>query len=107
MPKKASESWTEYRLKTEFKMTLEDWDNLFASQGNRCAICGAISPGRKDGHWCLDHDHSNGKHRGILCNGCNMGLGNIKDNKETLSQAIAYIQRSRLAYSGADDVTKE
>jgi hypothetical protein len=74
-------------------MTIEDWNLLFESQGHACAICRAKQPGRKDDFWCLDHNHTNGKPRGILCNHCNMGLGNFKDDKKVIKQAIEYLKR--------------
>ena len=94
MVKRKDETWTENRLRKDFSMTQGDWLKLFESQGFGCEICGATEPGRKDGHWCLDHDHKNGKRRGILCNGCNMGLGNIMDDKSKLSEAIEYLERA-------------
>lgn len=95
MVKRQNETWTEHRLRSDFGMTQNDWETLFSAQGRRCAICGSTSPGRKDNHWCLDHDHVTGKPRGILCQGCNMGLGNFKDNKESLLSAMDYILKLR------------
>jgi len=95
MVKRQNESWTEHRLRNDFGMNQNDWDALFRDQDHKCAICGAGTPGRKDNHWCLDHDHETGKPRGILCNGCNMGLGNFKDKKDSLQAAIDYIQKSK------------
>jgi Recombination endonuclease VII len=88
------ENWTDHRLRTDFGMTTEDWDVLFESQGNGCAICGSKKPGRKDNHWCLDHNHENGKPRGILCHNCNMGIGNFKDNRGLIKEAIKYLARN-------------
>ena len=92
MVKRQGESWTDHRLRTDFGMTQEEWNTLFSTQGNKCAICGSTTPGRKDKHWCLDHDHKTGRPRGILCNGCNMGLGNFKDNRDNLAAAVEYLK---------------
>ncbi len=39
----------------------------------------------------IDHDHSDGSFRGILCHLCNVGLGAFKDSPERLSLAIGYL----------------
>ena len=95
MVKRKDETWTEHRLRTDFGMNQDDWDSLFLSQGKGCAICGSTDPGRKDNHWCLDHDHETNKPRGILCNGCNMGIGNFKDNTKFIASAIEYLTRAK------------
>ena len=51
-----------------------------------CAICG-----QKNKKWYLDHDWSTGKFRAWLCNNCNSGLGNFKDDTDLLNKAIAYL----------------
>lgn len=76
----------------------EIFDLLFEVQGRRCAICGTSDPGKRE--WHLDHDHNCCRSpkicpacaRGVLCMGCNLGLGNFKDNKNALRKAIAYLE---------------
>ena len=51
--------------------------------------------GRKNGSWCLDHDHKTGKFRGWICHNCNRALGAFKDDPELLIEALLYlIQKS-------------
>jgi len=40
----------------------------------------------------LDHNHENGQIRGVLCHGCNLGLGGFKDNPNLLLKAIRYVR---------------
>ena len=40
----------------------------------------------------LDHNHKNGKVRGILCFRCNAGLGQFRDSIESLKAAIKYLE---------------
>lgn len=88
------------RLLDSYGLTQEAYDNLFASQGNACAICQ-----RKDSignGWVIDHDHSCcpvqgvrkrcGKCvRGILCTNCNTALGKFRDDPAILRRALLYI----------------
>lgn len=66
---------------------------LLAGQGNKCGIC------KKDLVWpnrdsTIDHDHSTGKIRGVLCRYCNLGIGNLQDDPELLRQAAVYLEES-------------
>jgi hypothetical protein len=78
-------------LKRKYGMTLEEWDELFEAQNKSCKICGTDTPGGK-GFWHVDHDHATDKVRGILCNGCNLGLGHFKDSLENLKKAQDYLK---------------
>ena len=60
---------------------------LLEKQNNKCAICKNISD-----KWHIDHCHSTGKVRGILCPQCNLLLGNAKDNINILINAIQYLK---------------
>lgn len=53
-----------------------------------CEICQSIP----DKPLHFDHNHSNGKFRGWLCELCNKGLGLFKDNPERLTVAAEYIR---------------
>ena len=57
----------------------------------KCQCCGSTQPGGKTNEWHLDHDHKNKTFRGILCAGCNMGLGCMQDNPEILKKAAEYL----------------
>lgn len=56
----------------------------------RCAICGDANPGRRG--WQVDHDHTTGAVRGVLCRSCNLGLGNFRDSPALLTAAAAYLE---------------
>lgn len=43
----------------------------------------------------FDHDHSTDEFRGLLCSGCNLGIGHFKENQEALEVAIKYLGRHR------------
>lgn len=83
-------SQREYRILKNYGLTSKAWNEMFAGQGNVCAICSTDSPGGA-GHWHTDHDHISGNVRGILCDQCNKGLGNFKDSVEFLTSASIYL----------------
>lgn len=87
-------------LKHRYGITLAERDAMLVIQ-NGCAICHTWESGGRD--WCVDHDHeccpgkkSCGKCvRGVLCFGCNIGLGGFKDSPELLVRASEYLNVSR------------
>ena len=66
-----------------------DIEILRKKQGDICAICS--KPLKKS---VVDHCHSSGKVRGILCYPCNILLGQANDNIEILEQAITYLKNN-------------
>lgn len=83
-----------YKLRRSFGMTIDDYDAMLALQGGGCAICGdACSSGKR---LAVDHCHSTGRVRGLLCSVCNRMIGHAKDNPEILEKAIIYLKRSLL-----------
>ena len=81
----------ELTLKRVYGITIDDYNDMFIEQGGSCAICGTH---QKEFKFCLsvDHCHSTGKIRGLLCHRCNGGLGNFNDNPEILQNALKYLK---------------
>ncbi len=63
-------------LKRKYHMSLQDWDTLRVSQGDKCALCREpFSTRFMDSKWpYVDHCHVTGKIRGLLCRWCNLTL---------------------------------
>ena len=103
--KGGTESKREYdrrrHLAIHYGITMEQFDVLFQSQGECCAICKSTDPYRNNGNWDIDHDHETGLVRGILCHHCNVMLGSAKENLEVLESAIVYLKYHRKG-SGAE-----
>lgn len=82
----------EKRVK-KFGITVTQYEDMITSQNNSCAICKKHKDdftGRgKNFH--IDHCHTSGKVRGLLCSNCNTGLGQFKDNVQYLENAIQYV----------------
>jgi hypothetical protein len=70
-----------------YNITIEEAQALYSTK--ECGICNRSISNNKNK--CIDHCHSTGKVRGILCTQCNSGLGMFKDNEEFLSNAIKWL----------------
>lgn len=82
-----------YRKKllwSRYKITPEDYDALVIGQRGECRICKVHQDTLKL-NLHVDHDHTTGKVRGLLCENCNRGLGMFKDSAEILAKAIDYL----------------
>lgn len=87
------------KLLRNFGLTVEAYEKLWERQKGVCAICKepekALSNNGFLKHLAVDHCHTTGKVRGLLCHHCNAGIGNLKDNIELLKEAIVYLNSSR------------
>ena len=75
-------------LKSRYGMTIEDYYKLLEKQNNKCSICKLEAIKTLD----VDHDHKTGVVRGLLCEGCNTGLGKFQDNPDLLGKALLYLK---------------
>ena len=73
----------------KYKLTRRELAALRESQDARCGICGDPQPQH------LDHDHSSGRVRRLLCQRCNQGLGLFRDDPYLLHVAALYVQGHR------------
>lgn len=78
-------------LKTKYGVTPTKYNELLTTQNYKCGVCNTSLLTLDNRHIHLDHCHTTGKVRGILCSYCNLGLGNFKDNIENLKNAITYL----------------
>lgn len=81
------------RLKHNYGMNIEQFDEYMAAQDNKCAICNTTFSTEKirifGPH--VDHDHATGDPRGILCGTCNRGIGLLGDDAGLLRKAADYL----------------
>jgi hypothetical protein len=83
-------------LRYYYDLTLEEYNEMLEKQQYCCSICKSTTPsGRKDvTAFFVDHKHSTGFIRGLLCQKCNFGLGYFQDNIDLLREAIIYLQKA-------------
>ena len=77
----------------KYGIELSDFEGLMAIQGGQCAICGMSDTSKPSMFPVVDHCHTTGKVRGLLCMACNQGLGKFKDDPNRLFAAIAYLTK--------------
>ena len=101
--KKRNRSWW---LRNKYGMTTDQYDEILRQQKGGCAICGSrvFSPGKyRFNNLAADHDHKTERVRGLLCNCCNIGLSNFKDNPKLLRKAIRYLTKKYHARTSESD----
>jgi Recombination endonuclease VII len=78
-----------------YGMTPECFNALWQQQSGLCDVCKApmLPKGRTSDAACVDHNHATGEVRGLLCRGCNHGIGCLKDSPKVLQQAIEYLEK--------------
>lgn len=75
-------------------LSFEGW---IQAKDSLCAICHQPETSRirasdtKTRHLCSDHNHITGQLRGLLCHGCNTGLGGFRDDPQRLWNAMHYL----------------
>lgn len=79
-------------LRNNYGMSLDDYYQKYVSQDGKCAICGEKKPSSGRDGLAVDHCHTKGHVRGLLCIHCNHGLGKFKDNPDLLQKAIEYLK---------------
>lgn len=80
-------------LATHFKrhgynLTVEEYRDMLIKQGNLCKICRS-PPGKRSLH--IDHCHTTGKVRGLLCCNCNVMIAQSKDDPLRLILGAEYL----------------
>lgn len=80
----------EKQLLKNFGISLAEYKIMLSIQNGVCAICFG-GPDAKGKVLAVDHCHITGKIRGLLCRGCNVGIGNLKDSIQLMQRTIEYL----------------
>lgn len=76
-------------LKRKYGLSLDQQQAMFERQKGQCCICKEAQPLN------VDHDHSTGEVRGLLCHRCNTGVGYFRDNPTFLQRAARYLKKGK------------
>jgi len=90
-PDRVARSYSKHHYKKQYGITVEERDALLASQGGTCRTCPKVEDGWSRG-WAVDHCHTTGKVRGVLCKHCNLALGHARDDAALLRRLADYLE---------------
>lgn len=82
-------------LKSSFGIDIKMYKLMLKFQGNKCAICRkkeTLIRNSKKVALSVDHNHTNGKVRCLLCHKCNYTLGLVNENIDILQRMINYLK---------------
>ena len=79
---------TDHQTKKRYGINRETYLQRMASS-SCCQICGSVK------ELCYDHDHVTMSFRGVLCRSCNRSIGQLGDNVEGLTKALAYLTKEQ------------
>lgn len=74
-------------LRRKYGLTPEQVEAMKAAQDGRCAICQQEPKKRL----VVDHCHTTGRVRGLLCDGCNMSIGHLREDPNLFRRALEYL----------------
>lgn len=90
------QSQRDYKLRLLYGISLADYEALVEAQGGVCALCLAEEVRSMYGEaprLVVDHNHSTGRVRGLLCCACNSKLAAV-DDEQFMLRAKAYLRRT-------------
>lgn len=94
----AGERSRKYYLK-KFGLTPKDYDLMFTAQNGCCAIC-LRHQNQFKRRLAVDHCHTQGHVRKLLCSNCNAALGLCQENIQTLKNMILYVEETKERLDG-------
>jgi DNA repair exonuclease SbcCD ATPase subunit len=83
---------SEYNARRRYGLTTEERTEMLEKQSGMCPICGCDLRTLSSNKVHVDHCHATGDVRGLLCNGCNWGLGHFIDDPVRIRRAATYIE---------------
>ena len=79
-----------YHLRRTFGITLDQYNEMLAEQDGTCKVCHKVDTT----DLAVDHCHSTGKVRGLLCGPCNRALGLAYDDPKLLRALAEYLEEA-------------
>lgn len=100
------EQFKAYTLKRDYGISLEAYSALLVKQNGCCAICNAANGSERSNNngrkvLAVDHVHSTGAVRGLLCSLCNQALGLLLERPDLFRKAADYLELHSKEYAEA------
>lgn len=81
-------------LRLNYGIDSEEYERMLEKQHGLCAICKSPEPKAKGKHFVVDHCHTTGRVRGLLCGQCNTALARLGDDLESIKRVVSYLTGS-------------
>ena len=91
----ADEGITTAYLQRTYGFSWKEYQEMYEKQEGKCGVCGSEGFTMAEHHkikLVVDHDHTTGRVRGLLCHNCNRALGLLHDDVDALNKAIEWIK---------------
>jgi len=88
---RSSDHWRSRNLRIKFKLSVEQYEEMLASQNGVCKICGRPPRNKR---LAVDHDHETGDIRGLLCGPCNTALSHVELTSNFSRKALKYLEKN-------------
>ena len=85
-----------WQVLKKYGLSPEEYARLQKEHNGRCAVCGEEECKKsklgKTHELTVDHDHTTGKVRALLCHRCNVAIGLCKENPDLFRRIIDYLK---------------
>lgn len=88
-----AENMRRHAYKKLYGITIEQYEDMLDAQGYACALCLKDIDDNGGKEFDVDHCHTTGKVRGLLCRDCNRALGLFQDSPTLLERAAQYLRQ--------------
>ena len=82
-----------YRYEKTYGISMAQYEAMLQAQGGKCAACGAADPGHATGVFFVDHNHTTGNVRELVCSTCNWIAGFLETHPDRVVSVQRYLAR--------------
>ena len=84
----------ERNIRNTYSISLDELRELMDKQKGCCDICGdSLAHPDSVNSYSIDHNHSSGKVRGLLCCHCNSAIGYVREDEKIIENLVKYLRK--------------